>query len=101
MTTDDLEAVLRRTGCTYRQLDYWCRRGWLHPAGGGGSGRQRIWPEAEIQAARTMRRLVEAGMTVTAAALVSRGQYQLAPGIRVQVATTRDPNPGDPEVAHA
>jgi hypothetical protein len=85
----DLDAVLRRTGCTYRQLDYWTRRGWLHPTGGTGTGTRRVWPQEEIRVARTMRRLVEVGLIPAAAAVVARGKpgaaVALAPGIVIEV----------------
>jgi hypothetical protein len=87
--SDDLDAVLRRTGCTYRQLDHWTRRGWLHPTGGGGFGLRRAWPEEEIRVARTMRRLVDVGLIPAAAAVVARGKpgaaVGLAPGIVIEV----------------
>lgn len=56
---------------TYRQLDYWIRRGWLHPLGTG-SGNRRQWPETERRAARIMARCVNAGLTPEAAASVAR-----------------------------
>lgn len=86
----DVDAVIRRTGATYRQLDHWCRRGYLKPGRrdygwGTGSGVPRVWPEPEIQVAVTMARLVRAGLTPAAAEKVARGEFDLAPGVRVEV----------------
>ena len=36
--------VCRLAGCSYRQLDYWCRNGWISPViEAEGSGSQRLW----------------------------------------------------------
>jgi hypothetical protein len=70
-------------GITYRQLDYWCRQGWLKPtlvlddgthapAGEFGSGVPRRWPWSEITVALLMRRLIAAGFTPAAAAVTAR-----------------------------
>lgn len=73
-------------GVSYRQLDYWCRRGWLRPGNGGaGSGSVRHWPEAELDVAEKMSRLVAAGLTPAAAERVARGEPELAPGVRVEL----------------
>ena len=39
------DQVLAQTGITYRQLDYWTRRGWLEPIPrtGQGKGNPRRW----------------------------------------------------------
>lgn len=50
-STDD---VARMLGCTYRQLDYWCRTG-LIPTQYGvklGSGHRRCWTVTDIARAR-------------------------------------------------
>ncbi len=74
------------TNPTYRQLDYWVRRGLLrltepHP----GSGNTRQWSEEEARAATVMARLVDAGLTPEAASKVAHGQLLLAPGVWVVV----------------
>lgn len=56
------EEVAAQAGVSYRQLDYWVRVGWLHPEGKKGSGRQRTWPEAEIDMALAMGALVKYGV---------------------------------------
>ena len=81
--------VCQRTGATYRQLDYWCRRGWLNPGRVGysvnGSGSPRDWTPGEIRRARIMARLVRAGLNPAVAAEVASGDAEIGPGIRVEV----------------
>lgn len=71
-------------GISVRRLDYWTSNGLLHVAGASnpGSGYTRRWPLAEVAVAALMVRLVDAGMSPTAAERVARGG-ELAPGIRV------------------
>lgn len=59
---------------TYRQLDYWVRRGYLHPVGGVGHGNPRDWPLSELRVARAMAVLTEAGLTVKAAHDIARSR---------------------------
>lgn len=73
-------------GVTYRQLDYWVRRGWLRLPPSLGSGVWRQWPEDEICVAKTMARLVNAGITPAVAARIARGEQEIAPGVKVLVA---------------
>ena len=41
--------VCRLTGATYRQLDYWTRRGYLTPAKeAGGKGKPREWAPGDV-----------------------------------------------------
>lgn len=73
MTTDDIPAqsteprvilaseVCRRAGVTYRQLDYWARRGFI-PDTGKGSGVPRQFTEADVDYITTFGRLVKAGL---------------------------------------
>lgn len=66
-------AVCQRAGCTYRQLDFWVRCGYLHPARAAtGSGSQRLFTEAEAAVAARLTRLVDAGLLPAAAAKVAR-----------------------------
>ena len=46
--------VVKIIGCSYRQLDYWCRTGLIpgQPVGNIGSGRRRRWTEEDIRRAR-------------------------------------------------
>ncbi len=77
--------VLDGTTITYRQLQYWISQGWLRPEGSGGSGNAFIWSDEEVAVARTMGRLVDAGLAPSVAAKVARGHVVVAPGIRVEV----------------
>lgn len=79
--------VVAEVGVTYRQADYWVRRGWiLAPQLGSGYPR-RIAP-AEVDALRTMARLVIAGLTPETAARLARetngrGRHELADGVHI------------------
>lgn len=48
--------VCRQTGVTYRQLDYWVRRGWITPSVyvGNGSGRHRVFSADQVERVATM-----------------------------------------------
>lgn len=80
----------RDLGITYRQLDYWARRGYLRPINGfSGSGRDREWPPAEVTIARRMGRLTAAGISPGQAAVFARDKWprgEIAPGIVIEVA---------------
>jgi len=65
--------------CTYRQLDHWCRRGYIRvrgwtPAGGNrvGSGNDRRFDDQEVEVVTLMVRLVHAGFVPVKAAEVAR-----------------------------
>jgi hypothetical protein len=60
-----------RAGITYRQLDWWCRQGYVH-APSGGSGYRRSIPEHEMQVLQRMGRLVKTGLAVNVAAGAAR-----------------------------
>lgn len=55
--------VVRRSGATYRQLDYWCRAGLFgEQLRGRGSGRHRRgFTEEDVKVARGLARLSAAG----------------------------------------
>lgn len=83
-----LDHVLRVTGATARQIDYWVRRGYLHPVGQGGTGNAFEWPQAEVRAATMMKVLTDSGVTPEAAARAARNDGLLAsgpPAVRVIV----------------
>lgn len=62
---------------SYRRIDYWCRRGYLHPEDDGlGSGNYRRWPEMEIEVARKMAVLIDGGFTPAAAARIARSTLE-------------------------
>lgn len=77
--------VIEATGATFRQLDHWVRVGYLRPVGGDGPGRHRDWPGDEVRVAKTMTRLVQAGVRPEAAHRAARNDGKLAPGVRVDV----------------
>jgi hypothetical protein len=62
-------------GISYRQLDYWTRIGLLVPDDPTpGSGIARSWPDSEVIVALLIRRLLDAGLELRAAARVAREQ---------------------------
>lgn len=84
-TAPTLSEVLATTGATYRQLDFWVRRGYLKPRNATpGSGFPRRWPTEEVTVAAAMTQLVAAGLTVEAAHHAARNGGQL-PGGKYQV----------------
>lgn len=51
--------VCARAGCTYRQLDYWIRAGYLEPwmvIGEGGSGSVRLFERGQVAEVRRLKR---------------------------------------------
>lgn len=73
--------IARSVGVTYRQLDYWIRKGFLHarsfdwkdnPHDEGGSGFRRELKEGEMAVLELMVRLMKAGLEVNTAASVAR-----------------------------
>lgn len=65
--------LMRLTGATYRQVDYWSRVGYLRPPEPTpGSGAQRVFSPTEVQVAYLMVALTNAGVEVGAAALAAR-----------------------------
>lgn len=63
-------------GLTYRQLDYWTRRGLLHPENGPtpGSGRRRRWSVNELAVALRIGTLRLEGYELEAAARKARAE---------------------------
>lgn len=85
--------ITRLAGISYRQLDTWSKNGYLRAEGSAspGSGRPREWPHSELIVARRMKRLVDAGLTVAAAAEVARrgpGEHQLGEHVVVRLDDT-------------
>jgi DNA-binding transcriptional MerR regulator len=52
-------------GITYRQLDYWARTGLVTPSGRGRSGAQSLYTERDIVLLKTIKRLLDAGISLT------------------------------------
>lgn len=86
-------------GVSYRQLDLWCRRGWIVASRKGtGSGKPRDIDEGELRVLQTLARLVEAGvrpevaaqwarsLAVSGSAVVVSGE-----GLRVVLRVQADP----------
>ena len=69
-----IQELMEEFGTSYRQLDYWIRREYIHtvPNERTGSGYSRQLSEDEIEIARYMIRLINAGFVVGTAALVAR-----------------------------
>jgi DNA-binding transcriptional MerR regulator len=67
VTTND---VMRMSGCTHRQIDYWVRMGYVHPD--TSNPRERNWPESETRVVMIMVRLGKANITIEKAARVAR-----------------------------
>lgn len=67
--------ILKRTGVTYRQLDYWVRRGWVTPERPEqvSTGHHRTFSAREFVVIDRMARLVLAGVVPDIAAKVARG----------------------------
>lgn len=73
-------------GITYRQLDYWCRKGWLRPdEANTGSGTRRTFPPDELRVAALMAVLTrEAGLRPDRAEMFARqGWLDLDGGVRL------------------
>jgi DNA-binding transcriptional MerR regulator len=71
-------------GVTYRQVDFWTRKGWLRPTNAApGSGIGRVYPPAEVALAARMAALLKAGLAVQVAARVARGEAAAAETLRL------------------
>ena len=57
---------------TYRQLDFWCRKGYIRQAGPAGSGFSRQIPDTERPVLRLMARLVRIGLQAEQASKLAR-----------------------------
>lgn len=92
MTTVELPLfmdVVAEVGISYRQADYYVRRGWvLAPSPGSGYHRRLAPKEAAVL--RTLARLVIAGLTPETAARLARetngrGRHELADGVHIDL----------------
>lgn len=84
------EAVLDACGITYRQLDYWVRRGYVHPRDRrkNSSGIPREFSDDELAVAARMGRLIDRGFTPKAAARIARvtpGYVHLGKGVHLHL----------------
>lgn len=67
--------VCERAGVSYRQLDFWARRGWIGFEGGGGTGRSREFTSVQVDHIIRMSRLVKAGMYPNKAHQIAAGEF--------------------------
>jgi len=76
--------VCARTGVTYRQLDYWCRTGYMPDHEGYGSGSVRQWTEEDVAYLTVFMKLVNAGLELKVAdrimksGLIDNGMVRLS-----------------------
>ena len=103
VTTPD---VADRIGATYRQLDYWIRRGYVEGMDAfacPGTGYNRTWQAQSLASAERLARLVRAGfVTEVAASLAAEGDgtHDVAPGVTVTIgAPARHPGAFCPEAS--
>lgn len=59
--------VCKLIGISYRQMDYWVRTGLMRPsiASAHGSGTQRRWSDADVRQLVIIKRLLDAGVSLT------------------------------------
>jgi DNA-binding transcriptional MerR regulator len=81
-TTVSTEALARDLGVSYRRIDYWVRRGYLAPEGDPtpGTGSVRAFGPEAVRRARSLVRLIRAGLAPAAAARALDAQRALAIG---------------------
>lgn len=80
-------------GATYRQVDFWVRRGYLRPDDAQpGSGYARQWSDEELAVGARMARLVAAGLTPAVASKVAResGPVVVQPGVLLALGSSGD-----------
>lgn len=55
-------ALCREVGCTYRQIDYWTRQGFVSPSirDCSGSGTQRRWSATDVNVVKVLHRFSDA-----------------------------------------
>jgi MerR HTH family regulatory protein len=72
--------VCDQTGASYRQLDFWQRRGFIGSRNDGqGSGSQRKWSPDEVAVVSRLVALVKAGIEPSVAAGVARDGRRVVP----------------------
>lgn len=79
------------TGATYRQLDHWARKGYLHTESVG-TGHKRQWAYGELMVARRMVQLIAVGFNPKEAAryarLMVKAEYTVDTDTRYGVTVT-------------
>jgi DNA-binding transcriptional MerR regulator len=93
------EVLATTNSLSYRQLDYWTRRGYLrtrNPHGKRGSGYPHEYSDDELDVAVRMARLIDRGFTAKAAARIARqtpGEVYLGQGITLILKDPGRPQP--------
>lgn len=65
--------TLMEMGITFRQIDYWCKKGYLNPKNANmGPGTSRYFDDEEVAVAKHMHGLILAGFVVDVAHRVAR-----------------------------
>lgn len=80
--------LIEATGLTERRVSHWVESGYLLPAGKGGTGYPWQWPATEVEVARRIRVLADAGIAVEAAARFARDGWPdgpVADGLRLVI----------------
>lgn len=85
--------LMAMTGATYRQVDFWCRAGYLQETAHG-SGSARTFTPDEVATVHAVVQLLWAGLTlpaafIAAADLVEHGRYDVRFGKRYRMTITR------------
>lgn len=80
-------AVVAATGCTYRQVNFWCRQGYVHPdMPASGQGTDAWFLGLSYLHARRVAWLVLAGVTPDSADILARGiNLPLGPGEELRI----------------
>lgn len=83
--------LVKRTGLTWRQIDYWTRQGYLRPDDewARGTGNARVYPDEEMRVALRMRDLTGVGFTPKHAARLARGDSALMEKIEMTLSAVR------------
>jgi DNA-binding transcriptional MerR regulator len=90
VTSRDILDMMRYHGLTYRQLDYWCRQGYVKPAWESkGSGHPRCFTLEEVRVVTTMAKLVSVGIAPASAHYAARHNGRLSADVRVIIDETK------------
>ncbi len=83
--------LMKQTGLTFRQVDHWCRQGYLKPLNREveSQGFRREFPSSELRVALMMRDLMACGFSVAAAAKLARGDKELIMKIDLTLSAVR------------
>lgn len=86
ITTD----TLVRSGLTFRQIDFWCKQGYLTPSNGKtGTGNARTFEPDQLRVALRMRDLVGVGMKPAYAHKLATGDEKLLRKLEMTLSAIR------------